>query len=221
MLVFLKNWIEQIAITVIIASIIEMILPNGNLKKYIKIILGVYILFSIINPFVNSKELYKFDLEEVIDNYSPKIENKNKDITKNIDDNLEKVYIDVFKDKITKEIEKYGFNIRSILIDASFNTKEENIGIRKILIVLSSKNNNFKNKEINNSNKKNEIDKNQNNIIINSIEEIKINVNKDFNENKKEKDESIKISSKEIDELKDYLSEHYDIEKKTFEIKSY
>ena len=39
MINFLSNWIEQIAIAVIIVSIFELILPKGNLKKYIDIIL--------------------------------------------------------------------------------------------------------------------------------------------------------------------------------------
>ena len=47
MIEFLSKWIEGIAIAVIIASIFEMILPNGNVKKYVKVILSIYIVFSI------------------------------------------------------------------------------------------------------------------------------------------------------------------------------
>ena len=53
MINFLSNWIEQIAIAVIIVSIFELILPKGNLKKYIKLVLGIYIIFCMIYPFVN------------------------------------------------------------------------------------------------------------------------------------------------------------------------
>ena len=69
MIDFLGNWIEGIAIAVIITSIFEMILPNGNVKKYMKIILGIYVVFSIISPFVNSKDLYSLNVSEEIDNY--------------------------------------------------------------------------------------------------------------------------------------------------------
>ena len=55
MIEFLSKWIEGIAIAVIIASIFEMILPNGNIKKNVKVILGIYIVFSIISPFSESK----------------------------------------------------------------------------------------------------------------------------------------------------------------------
>ncbi|MCI8482131.1 MAG: hypothetical protein HFJ27_03470 [Clostridia bacterium] len=46
----LSLWAEQIIVAVIIATIIEMILPNGNNKKYIKAVIGVYVLFTIISP---------------------------------------------------------------------------------------------------------------------------------------------------------------------------
>ena len=66
MIEFLRNWVEQIAITIIIVSIFELILPDGKLKKYIKIILGVYVVFCIISPFVDNS-LYSFDKLDEID----------------------------------------------------------------------------------------------------------------------------------------------------------
>ena len=38
---FLNTWLQGIIVAVVIASIIQMILPNGNNKKYIKVVLGV------------------------------------------------------------------------------------------------------------------------------------------------------------------------------------
>ena len=48
MINWITNWAEAIIIAVVIATIIEMILPEGNCKKYIKVVIGVYILFTII-----------------------------------------------------------------------------------------------------------------------------------------------------------------------------
>ena len=70
MIEFLRKWIEGIAITVIIASIFEMLLPNGNIKKYVKMLLGIYIIFSIISPFIDKKVMGNFDLSKEIDTYS-------------------------------------------------------------------------------------------------------------------------------------------------------
>ena len=54
MISFLKRWTSEIVVAVIIVSIFELILPNGNLKKYIKVVLGIYIVFCMISPFVDS-----------------------------------------------------------------------------------------------------------------------------------------------------------------------
>lgn len=49
----IKTWSENIIIVVIITIIIEMILPDGNSKKYVKVVSGLYLLYVIINPIVN------------------------------------------------------------------------------------------------------------------------------------------------------------------------
>ena len=50
---FITSWVQGIIIAVIIGSIIEMLLPNGNSKKYIKVVIGVYIVFSIVSPIIS------------------------------------------------------------------------------------------------------------------------------------------------------------------------
>ena len=43
MIDFIKQWENQIIVAIIIATIFEMILPNSNNKKYIKMIIGIYV----------------------------------------------------------------------------------------------------------------------------------------------------------------------------------
>ena len=50
MIDYISSWAGQIITSVIIVTILEMILPNGNSKKYIKTIIGVYILYVMISP---------------------------------------------------------------------------------------------------------------------------------------------------------------------------
>ncbi len=50
---FISSWVQGIIVAVVIATIIEMLLPNGNSSKYIKIVIGVYIIFNIISPIIN------------------------------------------------------------------------------------------------------------------------------------------------------------------------
>ena len=53
MISFISSWTQGIIVSVIIASIIEMILPDGNCQKYVKVVIGVFILFSIVSPVIS------------------------------------------------------------------------------------------------------------------------------------------------------------------------
>ena len=68
---WVSSWIQGIIIAVIISTIIEMILPEGNSKKYIKVVIGVYILFSIVSPVINKVTGTSFQVSDIfnIDEY--------------------------------------------------------------------------------------------------------------------------------------------------------
>ena len=45
MISFISSWAQGIIVSSVIATIIILILPEGSSKKYIKVILGIYILY--------------------------------------------------------------------------------------------------------------------------------------------------------------------------------
>ena len=51
MIEWIKNWTEGIIIAVIISIIIEMLVPDGKNKKYVKVVSGIYILYTKIIDF--------------------------------------------------------------------------------------------------------------------------------------------------------------------------
>ena len=56
MISFISSWAEQIVLAVIVATIIELILPKNKNKKYIQMVIGVYVLFNIISPIIKNKD---------------------------------------------------------------------------------------------------------------------------------------------------------------------
>ena len=52
MLSFISSWAQQIIFAVIIGTILQMLLPEGKNKKYIKIVIGIYVLFAVISPVI-------------------------------------------------------------------------------------------------------------------------------------------------------------------------
>ena len=66
----ISAWAQGIIIAVIVGSIIQMLLPENKNKKYIKVVIGIYILFSILSPIVGknlSLDDYNFDNYLLID----------------------------------------------------------------------------------------------------------------------------------------------------------
>lgn len=48
--VFLGSWARQLAFLILFVSIIEMILPHGELRRYVKMILGLVVLVAMMEP---------------------------------------------------------------------------------------------------------------------------------------------------------------------------
>ena len=46
----LNTWIQSLLIAIAITTIVEMLLPNGTNKKYVKIVCSIYILYTILMP---------------------------------------------------------------------------------------------------------------------------------------------------------------------------
>ena len=168
MINFLTNWIQQIVIAVILVSVFELIIPNGNLKKYIKIVLGIYVIYCIISPFVDSSSLYKLE-EKDLENYIKTDSNETAKNQESMDLRLQKIYIEELEKDVESKINEYGYKVNKIDIDANLNQESPNPGIHKINLVLSSNDNNIQKIEIG-KNKENETQENE------KIEEIKQNL---------------------------------------------
>ena len=141
MISFLSTWIGQIAVSVITVSIFEMILPNGNLKKYIKVVLGIYIVYCMITPFVNKDKL--FDINDLdIKKYTTNNVSKSNINQESMDKRLESLYIDELEKNINIKLNENGYEILKCKIDANLNSNKNNPGIHKIDLVIRHKKNN-------------------------------------------------------------------------------
>lgn len=205
MIKFMNSWIQQIAVAVIITSIFEMIIPNGNIKKYVKVILGLYVVFSIISPFVKVKEINSNKISEAIESFSENITDFGSKVN-NIqsEKNLDKIYKSTLEKEIIKTIEKEGFDVYKCNVKGVFDAEKNNAGIEKIDIVLKSEK---KEKPKLNTEKKSLVKD------VNQIKKVEINF-----ENGMEELDKNKVIAKDVDTLKKFLSKHYEIEKSAIEI---
>lgn len=128
MISFLSSWAEQVILAVIIATILELILPNSKNKKYVQMVIGVYVLFNIISPIIKNKEklvFSKIDLDKYITT-STKVEQSS------MDARLEKIYLDELENNIKSKFKNVGIEIIKCTIDAELDTTKKNAGIHSI-----------------------------------------------------------------------------------------
>lgn len=94
----MKAWCENILVAVMISTLIEMLLPEGKSQKYIKVVIGIYIIFTILQPVLKLTNT-SISLQNVISELEPEesnignmknIEKEQKDYIKEIEENLKK-----------------------------------------------------------------------------------------------------------------------------------
>lgn len=204
MISFISSWAQGIIVSSVIATIIILILPEGSSKKYIKVILGIYILFSIVSPIINKFSNKTLDVFSTLE-YS--FENKTKqvssiDLEKSNSLNIKSMYEINLKSDIKNKIKSKGFVVDNVDVEIS---NDDKYSINKISIVISGEYNEEKNVD-----KKNVV------TIIDNIEKVTIDLSK--NKEIDKKDDSYCISGKDSNNLKEYISNIYDIDVKNIDI---
>lgn len=49
----LTNWVKHIIFVVLFASFIELLLPNNSMQRFVRVIMGLFIMLSILNPVID------------------------------------------------------------------------------------------------------------------------------------------------------------------------
>lgn len=123
MLDFLVSWAEQLIIALVIIIIIEIVLPSGNnYKKYIKVILGIFLLYTIISPII-SKKLNNFEFKEVIANAYIENAVETKNII-NYNKQIEETYKIKFEENLNSFLKENGYEICSLKQDIKYENEE-------------------------------------------------------------------------------------------------
>ncbi len=223
MIDFISSWAQGLIVAVIIATIIEILLPEGNSKKFIKIVIGVFVLFQIISPVVqalgnnSSGNLSDILQIEKYQNQLAEYENQSTNLASTNEKTTREIYLNNVKTDMTSKLEEKGYTVHSIEIETK---TEESYTIEKISLNLEkaneekeeSKNENYQEQQVA-----------QNVIPINTIEEIQIQIGEETNSEQEQQDTSSEKNSKKLTstqkkEVREYLSETYGVKEKNIEI---
>ncbi len=216
MINFLSSWVKNLALALIIVSILEMILPNNKTKKYVKMVMGLYILFSIISPFIENSS--KFNLNNIDFNSYIEGTQTRSSITEEVDqtsmDNrLNQIYKEELEKDITQKIEEKGYEVESCKVVAHISQKSQNdSGIEKITLKISGKTSQNEEKQENTIEDKivTEVQK---------IQKIDISISKNKeNDEEQQGEASTNITKTDIKIIKDLLISEYGVSEKCLKI---
>lgn len=194
MVEFLKNWSLQIVIVTLFVTFIELILPNGSTKNYVKIITGLLLIIVIVNPFIN---IFNTDInidKEIFLNVNQEVIQKTDENDKLAKENNRQI-IQIYKNKLKTEVlriieeeTEYTAEIKNMDIIEDF--QNDRFGnIEKLTICLNDvdKQNEQKSKQV-------------------KVKEVVVNVKKVVQSDKVQ-------DNREFQDVKETISNTYDIPK--------
>ena len=197
---WISSWASSIIVAVIIGTIIEMIIPEGNSKKFIKMVIGVYVVFTIVTPVITKITGRELEVSDILDldTYIEQAEesiNSQNTIQKSNEDSIKSIYLSSLENDMKAKIEGKGYTVKEISIDVA---NDENYTIRSINLFIQEKQD-VQDTEINISDKIEPVNK---------IENIEIG-----QQNELVEDEQISndTSSSEKKDLKEYLNTIYEV----------
>ena len=227
MIEFLSSWAKSLGVTIVIVSILEMLLPNNKTKKYIRMVLGIFVIFNIISPFITNKDKLNFNSIDIgnIDTYETSSGVSSNVVNQaSMDERIEDLYQEELEKDITKKVEEQGFEVSNCKVEAKVPDKnnsenEEGTGITKIKLKIEK------------SDKKEETNESTENKVVEEIQKIKkvdtsINDSQTRNqdeennneENTNEDTNNSKVTRSDIQNIKKMLIEEYGVSEKCLEI---
>ncbi|MBU3155227.1 stage III sporulation protein AF [Clostridium estertheticum] len=139
MIELLKVWVTNITIAIFFITAVEMILPDNNMKKYAKFVLGLMLIVVIINPIIKIFDK-NFDLNSYSSKATSYIEGstqasdmkKYKDI--NIVNTTENFKKNLQKECITNLEQTYPENKYNADVDVVYDSKNGVFNINRVKI---------------------------------------------------------------------------------------
>ncbi len=206
MIEFLSSWIKQVGLTIVVISILEMLLPNNRTKKYIRMVLGVYVIFNIISPIIQNKEVFnieEFELEDY-----PTLQTSTVDQT-SMDERIKKLYEQELQKDITKKINEKGYKVSTCKVTTKILDNKEESKIEKIKLKIE--------KETTNQEEQDRQEENTENKVVSKIQDIKKVITNQNTEEKK-KNADTQITKTDIQNIKKILIDEYGVSEKCLEI---
>ena len=140
---FLYKWIYTVVVIIVFTTFVDILMPNSDMKKYTKLILGFLVMATILSPLISL-----FNKEFSLSGKSFKFENQMessylKKQSEDYDSKQMKSVSKIYKSNLEKEMEKQiriatGNNYITISVEVVEDVKAQNFGeIKKVIVNVS------------------------------------------------------------------------------------
>lgn len=100
---FMKSWITNITIVIIFIMLLDMLMPNNGMKRFIKVIMGLLIILVIVKPFLTLKN-FEYQFQSTMAQAEAYIESSNKDNKTNLQAFQNNTALDIYKQKLSEKV---------------------------------------------------------------------------------------------------------------------
>ena len=195
-------WAKNITLAVIVVSILEMLLPNNKSKKYIKMVMGLYILFNIISPIIGQD--ISIDIEEFIEENETQTTSSQTIDQTSMNNRLKQIGEDELEKDIIKKLQEKGYMVNYCNVNLEIETEST---IKDITIEVE--------KDVEQE-KNNEENKNVENKLVDEIQKIKKIQVGEYTEKEEIKEKN--LTKEEINQIKKFLIEEYEVNESCLKI---
>ncbi len=96
---WIRDWIMQIAGVIVLSAICEVIMPNGEMKKYVRPVIGLVLVFAVIKPVLG------FSAERPDFPRAGETQRQAAELQKNLDETKRREVVSIYSEKLCRNIE--------------------------------------------------------------------------------------------------------------------
>ncbi len=132
---WIRDWIIRIAGIIVLGALCDLVMPGGEMKKYVKLVVGLILAFTVVEPIVN------FSGEEIKVDIPQSAHMKAIELQKSFDELQQKEVITLYRrnlaEKIREKIKKESGFDSEVDIAVCEKTNAEFGNIEFVSVVLS------------------------------------------------------------------------------------
>lgn len=102
MMAYIGEWVKHIVLLILIASFLDLLLPNGHMRRYVKMVVGLLIIMLILSPIL---DLMKIDQDRIMSAIEELFDHEQERIDYRIDEHKQNIE-ELQKEAIIEEVEK-------------------------------------------------------------------------------------------------------------------